>query len=345
MTSLLECAQPAATKPALRRPRLGFLGAGWIGRHRMEAVAKSGLAEIVAIAEPSREMLRQTATVAPNAAQLSTLEELSEFDLDGLAIATPNALHAAQSTWALERGIAVFCQKPLARTRAENQQVIDAARRANKLLGVDLSYRFLDSAQKIRERIQRGELGKIFAAEMVFHNAYGPDKAWFYNPELSGGGCVIDLGIHLVDLGLWWLGFPTVQDVHGRLFLNGRAPRANEVEDFGAAQIGLSNGAVLNVECSWKLHAGCDAIISGTIYGSEGGASFRNVNGSFYDFIGEVYRGRSREVISTPPDAWGERAILHWTERLARDASFDSEIENLIQVADTLDWIYGRRRA
>jgi predicted dehydrogenase len=344
MTSTLE--SPIHENPkGIARPRLGFLGTGWIGRHRLEAVVKSGLAEIAAIAEPSPDLLKQASQLAPAAAALTSIEELTEFDLDGLAIATPSALHADQSTWALEHGMAVFCQKPLARTRAENERVIAAARSANRLLGVDLSYRFLDAAQKVRDLIHKGELGKIFAVEMVFHNAYGPDKSWFYDPKLSGGGCVIDLGIHLVDLALWWLGFPKVEEVQARLFRNGHTPKPDEVEDFGSAQMTLADGALLKIDCSWKLNAGCDAIIGGTVYGSEGGASFHNVNGSFYDFVGEIYRGRNRQTISEPPDAWGGGAILDWVQTLARDGRYDSKIERLIDVASALDRIYGRERA
>src|SRR3954468_20317690 len=162
MSALLE--KPTAdVKRATRKPRIGFLGAGWIGRHRMEAVAKSGLAEIVAIAEPSSDMMREAAKLAPNAGQLSALDDLAKFDLDGIVIATPSAMHAEQSIWALEGGLAVFCQKPLARTRSENAAVIRAAKSADRLLGVDLSYRHVEAARKVREIVQGGSLGKIFA--------------------------------------------------------------------------------------------------------------------------------------------------------------------------------------
>src|SRR5205085_415527 len=128
---------------------------------------------------------------------------LCELDLDGLVIATPSASHAVQARAALERGIAVFCQKPLARTAAETASVVEAARAANRLLGVDLSYRHTEAMRHIGALARSGELGDIYAIDLVFHNAYGPDKAWFRDVKLSGGGCVIDLGTHLVDLALW----------------------------------------------------------------------------------------------------------------------------------------------
>lgn len=97
---------------------------------------------------------------------------------------------------ALAAGLAVFCQKPLGRTAAQTRRVMAAARTMNRLLGVDLSYRFVRGMQTI----QAGEIGEVYAVQLVFHNADGPDKAWFYDPVQSGGGCVIDLGLHLVDL-------------------------------------------------------------------------------------------------------------------------------------------------
>ena len=72
-----------------------------------------------------------------------------------------------------------------------------AARQSNRLLAVDLSYRFTEAMRQVRNSVQSGALGRIFAVDLVFHNAYGPDKAWFRDPILSGGGCVMDLGVHL----------------------------------------------------------------------------------------------------------------------------------------------------
>src|SRR5437016_2041799 len=172
------------------RPRIGFLGVGWIGRHRMEAIVKSGAAEVAGMADGSPEAAAQASRLAPDAELVRDLDELLDLQLDGLVIATPSALHAEQASRALACGTSVFCQKPLGRTAGEVEKVIAAARTADRLLGVDLSYRFTEGMQRIRALIRSGELGNIFAAELMFHNAYGPDKPWFYDPALSGGGCV-----------------------------------------------------------------------------------------------------------------------------------------------------------
>lgn len=342
--SMLELASSPTHRRQASKPRIGFLGVGWIGRRRMEALLASDLIEAAAVADASPEAVVSAVALAPDAKRADSLDELLALDLDGLVIATPSALHAEQAIRALDRGVAVFCQKPLGRTTAETEAVVDAARKADRLLAVDLSYRFTAGMRQIRELTRSGALGNVFAADLVFHNAYGPDKAWFYDPALSGGGCLMDLGIHLADLALWVMDFPQVRHVEGWLIAKGRPVRPGrvDVEDYAVATFTLETGAVVRIACSWRLAAGRDAIISATFHGSEGGAEFRNVDGSFYDFTAERYRGTSREALATPPDDWGGRAAVVWAEKLAAGGRFDPEAAKLVDVARVLDRIYCR---
>ncbi len=333
---------PEASR-ATRRPRLGFLGVGWIGCHRLAALTKSGLVEIAAIADPIPELVAKAAQHAAQAAQVGGLPELLELELDGLVIATPSAQHAAQSVAALEQGLAVFCQKPLGRRAAEVRAVIDAARAADRLLGVDLSYRFTAAMQQIRPLVASGALGKIYAADLVFHNAYGPDKPWFYDPAQSGGGCLIDLGIHLVDAALWTLD-ASIVGVHSRLFRKGEpiTGPGEGCEDYVSARLETADGAVINLACSWNLQAGRDAVIEAAFYGTAGGAALRNVNGSFFDFTAEHFTGTKSTTLTEPPDDWGGRAALDWAARLANGSGYDPGIESLLDVTAALDAIYER---
>jgi predicted dehydrogenase len=329
---------------ARTRPRLGFLGVGWIGRHRLEAITGWGAADVVGIVDASAEAADAAAALAPDAAVVGSLDELLALGVDGVVIATPSALHAEQAVRALEAGAAVFCQKPLARTAAETRRVVDAARTADRLLGVDLSYRHVQGVRRIRDLIAAGTLGDIYAVDLVFHNAYGPDKPWFRDARLSGGGCVIDLGIHLVDLALWTLDFPAVGEVRGRLFAGGvRLPADPDVvEDHAVAEIELGERTAVRLTCSWNAHAGQDAVIEALFYGTAGGAALRNTAGSFYDFVAEHYRGTTRETVAAPPDAWGGRAAVAWAEALAAGGRFDEAAATLVPVAEVLDRIYGR---
>ena len=329
-------------EPALPRPRLGFLGVGWIGRNRLEAVSRSGVAEIAAVADNVSGVLDDVRAAAPAVALHGSLDALLEMPLDGLVIATPSALHADQAIAALERGVAVFCQKPLARTGPETRRVVDAARAADRLLGVDFSYRHTDAMVRVRETIGAGVIGEVYAANLLFHNAYGPDKTWFYDKARSGGGCIMDLGIHLIDLVLWTLGNPRVVDVSSRLLAGGKPMRPGGVEDFAAVQLTLDTGAVVQLGCSWRLPAGYDAVIEASFYGTRGGVALHNVNGSFYDFTAEHYTGTYRTTLTSPPDDWGGRAVVDWARRLAAGARFDAEVERAVEVAAVIDTIYAR---
>lgn len=334
---------PSPVRSDTRRPRLGFAGVGWIGRSRLLDTATSGLAEIAAIFDLAQPAVIAAAAHAPDAEIVPTFDDLCQHDLDGIVIATPNALHAGQAIAALRAGKAVFCQKPLTRTASETREVLAATEEADRLLGFDLSYRFTTGMQQIKHLIDDGTLGRIYAAELVFHNAYSPDKPWFYDARLAGGGCLLDLGIHLVDLALWCLDFPVVEHASAQLLTRGRRVRDAQVEDYAAGQIVTTSGAALQLACSWHAPAGCDARIEATFFGTEGGAVFRNVNGSFYDFVAEhLLPNRSRRPLAAPPDAWSGRAAVAWTRRLALDPSFDPSIDHLQQVADVLDQLYGR---
>ncbi len=328
------------------RPRLGFLGVGWIGRHRMAAILGTGLAEAVAVADPSDAMAEEALRLAPEARRVADLEEMLSLSPDGVVIATPSAMHAAQAVRALRSGAAVFCQKPLGRDAGEVGAALEAARAADRLLSVDLSYRFTVGMRRIRDLVRAGEIGRVHAADLVFHNAYGPDKAWFRDPALSGGGCVMDLGVHLVDLALWTLDFPGVRGVSAHLFAGGEPLRpgaaADGVEDYAVATLDLDTGAVVRIACSWHLHAGQDAVISADFHGASGGTSMRNLDGSFYDFAAERYRGTARETLATPPDDWGGRTAADWAVRLAAGERHDPSADHLLTVARVLDRIYGR---
>lgn len=335
---------PEPDAPTMRRPRLGFLGVGWIGRHRMQAIGDSGVAEIAALCDAAPDGLAQAQPLAPRAAVAPSLDALLDADLDGLVIATPSALHAAQAEAALARGVAVFCQKPLARDGEETARVVRTAERANRLLGIDLSYRHTGAMQQIRRQIADGQLGRVYAVDLVFHNAYGPDKPWFRDVQRSGGGCVVDLGIHLVDLALWALGFPAVSNVSSRLYAQGvpLGPRPQVVEDYGVAQFELAGGTTVRLACSWNLAAGRDAVIEAAFHGTNAGAALRNVNGSFYDLRADRFDGTRSSTLAAPPDDWGGRAAVQWARQLAGSKRYDPEVARVVQVARVLDAIYGR---
>jgi predicted dehydrogenase len=306
----------------------------------MNGLAAAGLADIVAIADVNPDAAIRAAAAIQGARACGDLDELLSLGVDGIVIATPNALHASQAIAALDVGVAVFCQKPLGRSASEVRLVVGTARRANRLLDVDFSYRYTDGLQKIAGLAESDVLGTLYAAELTFHNAYGPDKPWFYDRAQSGGGCVIDLGVHLIDLALWMFGRP-VTAVTSRLFSGGVAmEHVDGVEDFAVVRLDFEDAATAQINCSWRLPAGRDAIIEAAFYGTRGAAKWQNVDGSFLDFVTERFDGTSTIVISQPPDDWGPRALIRWTERLGARCGFDPSVEHALDVAVVLDSIY-----
>ena len=344
-----EAQRSTTLAPAARAtapPRLGFLGLGRIGRRRLRSVLDAGAADVAAVADVEARARGAAAAEAMGAEELNGLEELLERDLDGVVIATPSAQHAEQAIAALSRGCAVFCQKPVARDAEETRAVLAAAREADRLLAADLCYRETEAVRALKALLDAGALGRVHTAELTFHNAYGPDKPWFHDPALAGGGCLIDLGIHLVDLAFWLLDDSLSEVRSSRMLQEGRrlARGSGAVEDHALAELGLASGAIARLACSWWLPAGRDCVFEIALYGTEGAAVVRNVGGSFFDFEAELWRGTTAQTLVRPPDDWGGRVINAWARRLAVDRSHDPEAERLVDVAVALDAIYAAAR-
>ncbi|HEU4495951.1 MAG TPA: Gfo/Idh/MocA family oxidoreductase [Flavobacterium sp.] len=323
---------------------LGFIGVGWIGRNRMEVLLNSGKAEAKFIAEPSEENRREAFKAASDA-EISDIEAICKENIDGIVIATPSAMHAGQAVSALNSGKAVFCQKPLGRNAAEVKEAIEASEKAGKLLAVDLSYRYTKAFQAVHEVVASGAIGHVFAVELKFHNAYGPDKGWFYDISQSGGGCVMDLGVHLIDLALSALGFPEIKEISSHLFSKGKKLQKQEdkVEDFASVAIVTEQETAISLECSWHVSAGRDAVIEAKFYGTGGGAAFTNTNGSFYDFKAERYNGTQTEVLFDSKDDWQGKAGVDWAEKVLGGQGFDKKTAaELIKTSIVIDRIYGR---
>lgn len=332
--------------------------------------------EVAVVVDPSAEAVEAAREIAPDALCAGTLHDALAVHPDGVVIASPSALHAVQALEALEVGVPVFCQKPLGRTAPEARRVVREAARRDLRLGGDFAYRETAFARRMRSIVASGDLGDLYAADLTFHNAYGPDGGWFYDPALSGGGCLIDLGIHLVDLVLWLLDFPAVEASRARLMAGGgplsaAAPtsgagvpgrltaegdegrrtyaaddlrRGGVVEDYATAELRLAGGACVRLACSWNLHAGRDAAIAVDLHGTKAGLSVRNVSGSFYDFRLDLARGTRSEPVCVPPDPWPGRALLGWARDVAGGGGFDPSAWQFVEVAEVLDDLYAGGR-
>lgn len=324
------------------RPRVGFIGLGWIGRKRLDALDPATV-EAMVLMDSDADRLHCASQAYPDAIATQDIETLVDADLDGVVIATPNGLHAQQAIACLERGIPVFCQKPLATNFVDVERVVAAARSANRLLGIDFCYRHVSGMQELRRRLQAGEIGDVVAVDLTFHNAYGPDKSWCQDRRLAGGGCLMDLGVHLLDLSLWLQGMPPTERVRSRLFAQGVPVQAGDaVEDLAFAEFIQANGAIVRLACSWHAHIGQGAIIQIAIAGTRGGAYWNNIDGSFYDFQLDLIHGTSRERLSGPDasDDWGPLALQAWLDQLRVSNRFDPEADDIIRSAALIEEVY-----
>jgi predicted dehydrogenase len=321
------------------RPRVGFAGLGWIGRQRLEAIAATGAVEVAGLQDPEPAALDAAAAVAPGAAAVGDYAALLDLGLDGIVIASPSALHAGQARAALDAGAAVFCQKPLARTAAEARGVVALARAADRLLAVDLCYPRTAAFGAIREVLKAGGIGRPFAADLVFHNAYGPDKPWFYDIAQSGGGAMMDLGTHLVDLvldafgGRRWRSRPISMPGAGGSRRRGSRttpPRrsASRAAPRRGSPVPGSSMPGRTPSSAWRFMAARGALRSAT---AAARFSTSRPGGT---------AGRRASVIAAPPDDWGGRAAADWALRLARDIGFDPAAGRLVTLSETLDRIY-----
>ncbi len=271
--------------------RVGVVGLG-IAKKHLEAYDALPGVEIVALSGKEDEALR-TLGGAYGVRHLSTDYRalLDVPDLDAVSIAVPTFLHADIAIAALERGIHVLVEKPIARDAAEGLTMVSAARSAGRVLEVAFNHRRRSDVQALHTRIEAGELGRPYFARASWQRRRGIPTfgSWFTNRGLAGGGPLIDLGVHALDFALFLLQEPTPVRVsavtyaelgpHGR---GGRVtgpvktavtPSAYEVEDFAAAFIHFSDGATLILEAGWAAYRPEQDVMDFSVLGTAGGAT------------------------------------------------------------------------
>jgi UDP-N-acetylglucosamine 3-dehydrogenase len=191
---------------------------------------------------------------------------LREEQLDIVSICTPNKFHAAAVMDALAAGCHVLCEKPMAMTLAQSDKMIAAAKKARKKLMIGFTHRCLSGPQRCKELLKQKAIGKPFMIRVRFaHGGPYPGWAkgdWFYNKSVAGGGAMLDMGFHAIDLCLWLLGPITA--------VSGRADtliKKIEVDDNAVMLLDFKNGAMGYIEVGWTSKPGFSGL---EIYGTEG---------------------------------------------------------------------------
>ncbi len=285
--------------------RVGVIGLGFGGEMALKGYSLLPNVEIVALAGLEVEKLHTLGTTyqIPNLYRYHH-ELLSRDDLDAVSVCVPNYLHAPITIEALGRGMHVLCEKPLARTSEEAEAMVVAATKANRVLQVVFNHRVRGDVQVLKRYADEGKLGNIYYAKAHWMRRRGIPGAgtWFGSKEMAGGGPLIDLGVHALDMALYLLGEPEILTVSASTYAElgkrgkGVDPKARksgsgmafEVEDLATAFLRLSNGATLLLEASWATHSSAGDDFGVSLYGTDSGADIKVKNYSWQDTL-DIY--------------------------------------------------------
>jgi len=271
-----------------RTLKVGVIGVGGIARIHMPGWAASEHTEVVAGCDISEAALQKWGAQHDIPRLVTDPADLiGDPNVDIVDICTPNNYHAPLAIAALEAGKHVLCEKPLAPTPAEIRDMIAARDRSGKMLMTAQHFRFRGTSKAMKAEIETGALGDIYhARSWMLRRAAAPVRPGFTMKKHSGGGPCIDIGVHILDLTLWFMGNPKPVAVTGvaRAELahqegvfsiwGGLIPAEFDVEDFAAAFVRFENGATLILEVSWLLHHDTEAEdMQMWLYGSQGGFS------------------------------------------------------------------------
>lgn len=253
--------------------KIGIIGCGLIGKKRVQTL---GDCQFTACADLDFERAQALAKPYPACTAYKDWQTLlAKADVDAVVIATPHVSLAEITLAAIHHHKHVLVEKPAARHADELQQAIDAARQHNILVRVGFNHRYHRAMQKARQLIDEGALGELmFIRGRYGHGGrLGYDKEWRANPELSGGGELIDQGVHLIDLARWYLGDFTEVQGHAHTYYWDMAVDDNS---FLTLKTAKKQTAFLHVSCTeWKN------LFSLEIYGKQGKIHINGLGGSY----------------------------------------------------------------
>ncbi len=284
----------AAPKAEVKKTvRIGIIGCGGIanGKH-MPSLRKLPNVEMVAFCDLVEERAAKAAAeygIAGAKVCTDYKELLRDKTIDVVHVCTPNKSHSFITVDALESGKHVMCEKPMAKTAAEAQKMVDAAKKTGKLLTIGYQGRQRAESQYLKEICDAGELGEIyFAKAHAIRRRAVPTWGVFLNEEEQGGGPLIDIGTHALDLTLWMMNNYKVKSVMGNVYYKlGKKPNSANawgpwdpdkftVEDSAFGFITMENGATITLEASWALNTLDVGESQCTLCGTEGGADMKD---------------------------------------------------------------------
>jgi len=322
--------------------RIGVIGAGNIGRVHIAAFKACPKVELVGVTDSLPALaLKAKETYGIPKTYPDAKALVSDRGLDAVVVAVPNRFHAEHAVAAMEAGKHVLLEKPMALNSREAMEIVKAQRRTGKVLMMAHQMRWNWLSMEMRKLIDRGHLGRIYNVRAGYLRQAGIPGwgSWFTRSKDSGGGPLIDVGVHMFDLVLWLMGNPRPVSVFGTTYAE-FGPRKKglgtwgtpewdgycDVEDLAAALVKFDNGATLSVEVSWASNT--DTSVSQFVHlmGTEGGISYY---GSTAKLIGQAFDTACPGDLKPPADAPDARVGL--TEHFA-----DCCLEGKTPIADAV---------
>lgn len=344
--------------------KTAVIGVG-VGKAHIRGYQATPGCELFAICDTDSMRMREVGAQynIPAERQFTSVDDLLKMDeIQAVSVTLPNHLHAPISIAALQAGKHVLCEKPLARSATEAQTMVDAARAAGKLLMVCFNYRFREDSRWLKSLQSQGEMGNIYFAKAGWLRNIGIPGfgGWFTRKEMAGGGPLIDLGVHILDLSLWLMDYPQPVSVSGVTFAEfgprgkkawGKRPDnpVFDVEDLATGFVRFSNGSALSLETSWASHtkSGRDDFFV-TLYGSEGGAELYVANYTDRDTVRFFTEEGGLPVDINPNmklNANGHQlAIAHFLDCITTGKESDAPGEHGVTLLRIIDALYESAR-
>jgi predicted dehydrogenase len=344
----------APLKSDARRLRVGVIGLG-IGSKHIEGWQQHPNVDVVAIADPDLERLDRVGEQYGIAARYPGAEALLAAErLDAVSVCTPNKFHKDLTLAAFEAGCHVLCEKPMALNAAEGRAMLAAAKHAGKRLMINFSYRFSAQSRALKAQVDAGLFGDFYFGRTVWHRRRGMPGfgGWFGSKDLAGGGPLIDLGVHRLDLALWLMGYPKPTWVMGNTYdpiareLASSSGKTFDVEDLAAALIRFDNGATLALEASWAANIQEAELMETRLLGSKAGLLQKNLNEG-YTFDAHIFTekdGAQFNMHLQPPATQARSAMHDYAEAILSERAHSATGEEGLIVMEILDAIYASAR-
>jgi predicted dehydrogenase len=341
---------------AKQRLNLGIIGTGWPGQQHARVMAALPEARLYACADldEARRADFET-TYQPAKSFRDYAELLNDPNVDAAMICLPNFLHFPASLAALEAGKHVFCEKPPTLNAAEMKVLHEEATKRGLVYYFGRQFRFTPGMRAAKELIAAGRLGKIYHAHAVWVRSRGIPQGiggWFTAKERSGGGALIDIGVHALDSAWYLMGTPKPVSVSAQVYRNFdylvRDP-VFDVEDAAFGFIRFDNGAVVHLETSWAGNLPDDIpqgqyfgreLNNSTVYGTKGTIRLKPLT------LFEDQNGTLVTVPIEPPDELDsfELQLRNFVDAIAGRTAAINNAQQALQLMEMLDAIYASSR-